>query len=344
MGLIKIPNKPVSSNKNDLTQKSTLQGDDQAIGTTGTPSAEAPKPFIDKLTVNLTFQSHEQACETHGATYAALTSGDTDSFASVTQPAKGFKLAKQIVVSNCPSPPRIDYSYDKDAAKGVNFARRIRIEFNPSKLGFDGLKNMHAILSTMMDGGWRLFVNHGRISRLDVAVDLVGVRITKLMIVPPKAVVSQTWNSSKGKIETYQWGKPKGSFTQIYNKTAQMQARGLSVSGPQVTRFERRLKQPPSKSLTMLAELENPFAGFVLTTTVPEAPDDGPSYVWPLFCDSVTVRGLHAALQLLPEHKRPVYKKQFTNAGPDWWDPDAIWAQWPAVVQQSKIGDPKAWS
>ena len=344
MGLIIIPKKAVPSNKNDLTQKSTPQGNVPTVDTNGIPDTETPKPFIDKLTVNLTFQSYEQAYETHGATYAALTSGDTEFFASVTKPAKGFKLAKQIVVPNCSSLPRIDYSYDKDATKGLNFARRIRLEFNPSKLGFDGLKDMHAILSTMMDGGWQLFVNHGGISRLDVAVDLVGVRMTKLKIVPPKAVVSQTWNSPKGKLLTYQWGKPKGSYTQIYNKTAEMAARGVPVSGPQVTRFERRLKQPACKWLTKLADLENPFAGFVLTTTMPEAPDDGPAYVWPLFCDSVSVRGLHAALQLLPEHKRPVYKKQFAQAAPDWWGPDAIWAHWPTVVQQSKIGDPKAWT
>jgi hypothetical protein len=123
-----------------------------------------------------------------------------------------------------------------------------------------------------------------------------------------------------------------------------MKSRGIEVSGPQIARFERRLKQPPCKILTKLAELENPFAGFVLTNAIPEAPDDGPAYVWPLFCDSVSVRGLHAALQLLPEHKRPVYKKQFANAAPSWWNPDAIWAQWPAVIQEMKIGDPQAWA
>ena len=311
MVLIKIPKKAVSSNKNDLTQKSTPQGIDQAIDTTGIPDTETPKkPFIDKLTINLTFQSYQQAYETHGATFAALTSGDTEFFASVVKPAKGFKLAKQIVVPDCSSLPRIDYSYDKDTATGHNFARRVRLEFNPSKLGFWGLKSLHGILSYMIEGGWQQFVKRGRISRLDVAVDLVGVRMTKLKIVPPKAVVSQTWNSPKGKLLTYQWGKPKGSCTQIYNKTAEMESRGIAVSGPQVTRFERRLKQPACKSLTKLAGLENPFAGFVLTTTMPEAPGDGPAYVWPLFCDSVKVRGLHAALQLLPEHKRPVYKKQ----------------------------------
>lgn len=344
VGLIKIPKKAVSSNKNDLTQKTTYLGNDQAIETKGIPHPETPKPFIDKLTINLTFQSNKQAHETHEETYKALTSGDTELFASVVNPAKGFKLSKRIVVPECSSLPRIDYSYGEHPSTAENIAQRIRLEFNPSTLGHDGLMAMHATLSTMMEGGWRLFVDHGRISRLDVAVDLVGVRMTKLKMVPPKAVVSQTWSSSKGKLQTYQWGKPKGSYTQIYNKTAEMQARGLAVSGLQITRFERRLKQPACKSLTKLAELDNPFAGFVLTTAVPEAPDDGPAYVWPLFCDSVSVRGLHAALQLLPEGKRPVYKKQFAKAAPDWWDTDAIWAQWPALIEQSKVGVPEAWT
>ena len=131
---------------------------------------------------------------------------------------------------------------------------------------------------------------------------------------------------------------------QIYNKTAEMEARGKTISGPQVTRFERRLKQPTCKTLTKLAELENPFEGFILTNAMPLAPEVGKDRVWPLFCDSVSVRGLHAALQLVAEGRRPAYKKRFANAAPDWWNPDAIWAQWPKVVLQSKIGDPTAWS
>ena len=341
--LIKIPKQPVSSNKKDLTQKPTPQGADQTIQTNGIPNTDIPEPFIDKLAVNLTFQSAKQAYETHGVLYQNLT-GDAEDFPAVGKPVKGFKIARKIALPDCESYPRIDYSFTTDQATGANIGQRVRLEFNPSKLGVAGLEHLQGILSSLISGGWNEFVKHGRISRLDVAVDLIGVRMTKLKVVPPKAVVSQTWNSSKGKLLTYQWGKPKGSYTQIYNKTAEMQARGVAVSGPQITRFERRLKQPACKTLMKLAELDNPFAGFVLTTTVPEAPDDGPAYVWPLFCDSVSVRGLHAALQLLPPHKSPVYKKQFANAAPDWWNPDAIWAQWPTVVEQSKIGDPEAWT
>jgi hypothetical protein len=215
MALIKLPLKAVSSNKKDLTQKIPIEGQNQVTMQPDDASLPGtPKPFIDKLTVNLTFKSAKQAYETHAALYQALTN-DSDFFKPVGKPAKGFKLAKQIVVQDCESKPRLDYSYYVNPTNGTTLADRIRLEFNPCKLGFSGLKFLHGTLSTIVEDGWTTFIKDARISRLDVAVDLVGVRITKLKIVPPKAVVSQTWSSSKGKLQTYQWGKPTGSYTQI---------------------------------------------------------------------------------------------------------------------------------
>jgi hypothetical protein len=273
---VTFKNKQAPSNKKHLTQKIPIEEDSQATQTDDAAFPTTPKPFIDKLTVNLTFKSAKQAHETHGALYQALTN-DTDSLLSIGKPSKGFKLAKQIVVPDCPSFPRLDYAFYQDPDTGLSLADRIRLEFNPSKLGFWGLKFLHGTLGTVVEDGWKTFVTNSRISRLDVAVDLIDVRITKLKMVPPKAVVSQTWISSKGKLLTYQWGKPSGSYTQIYNKTEEMKSRGIEVSGPQITRFERRLKQPSCKTLTKLAELDNPFAGFVLTSAIPEAPDNGPA-------------------------------------------------------------------
>jgi hypothetical protein len=65
MGLIKIPKKQALSNEKDLTQKITPQGNDQATQTKRMTDTNIPKPFIDKLAINLTFQSTEQASATH---------------------------------------------------------------------------------------------------------------------------------------------------------------------------------------------------------------------------------------------------------------------------------------
>ena len=139
---ITIPKKPVSSNKKDLTPETTPQGNDQAIQTNGKPNTDIPKPFIDKLAVNLTFTSAKQAYETHGVLYQNLT-GDTEYFPSVGKPLKGFKIAKQIVLPDCEGLPRIDYSYSTDPATGAGLANRVRLEFNPSKLGVAGLEHLH---------------------------------------------------------------------------------------------------------------------------------------------------------------------------------------------------------
>jgi hypothetical protein len=76
--------------------------------------------------------------------------------------------------------------------------------------------------------------------------------------------------------------------------------------------------------LAKLAELDNPFANFVLTDAMPEAPDDGPAYVRPLFCASVSVRGLYAILRLV--------------------EPRRYLGAVACCLQEMKIGDPQAWT
>jgi hypothetical protein len=58
-----------------------------------------PKPLIDKLATNLTFQSAEQASSTQGVLSPKLI-GDKENFLFVRKPAQGFKLAWQIVPPN----------------------------------------------------------------------------------------------------------------------------------------------------------------------------------------------------------------------------------------------------
>ena len=335
MGLIKIPKKPVPSNKNETTAKSStllpkVAPEHESNGT-------APAPIIDKLAITWGIESGEMAQLVHGGLYQALTNGD-DAFAPVHKKLKGFNIGKELILPSTNHRPRIDYHHQN------GLAQRVRLEFNPSKLGYEGLKSLHVILGTMTPNGWKHFIKHGKISRLDIAVDLVGVRLSKLKMLPPSGQQSQAWWGSAGKLETYQWGKPKGSHTQLYNKTLeQKKKRGVELPGPQITRIERRLKNGVCKTLSALEALPNPFDGIVLTTSLPQAPEQGPAYVWPLFCDSVAQRGLDQAVKLLPKEKKTAYRQQFQKAAPPWWDPEAIWAKWPEALKALKLADPAAW-
>lgn len=299
------------------------------------PKPETPKPFIDRLTVNLHFDTADEAADAHATIYNALTK-DGERYKSAKK-ASGFNLSRRMVLSGFEAEPFVNYSH-KDGMAGT-----FRIEFNPARLGVEGLAAMHAELGLIIDGGWNTFIKRAHISRLDVAVDLPGVRLTKIGIAPPKSLASQTWSNAKGKLETYQWGNPKGTLTQIYNKSAQMAKKGTPLPGPQTMRVERRLRQPKCKTLLQLKNLPNAFAGIVFTTTIPPAPNVKPAAMWPLFCDSVQVRGLNAALQLLSPTLRQRFKKQFSDAAPEWWNPDAIWEQWPPALKQSRLTDLAAW-
>ena len=231
-----VPLDAVSSNKNQTVPISDPAGEDPDPSI-GSPDTQAPAPFIDKIAIVLTPKSAELAHQIHAMIYTSMT-GDTEFFTSAGKPLKGFRRAKLMVLPGHDERPRIDYSYQGE------LAGRVRIEFNPNKLGFWGLKLLHGMLLLIIPDGWRTFVTDGRITQLDVAVDLVGVRITKLMMQPPIGQSSQAWWNTGGKLLTYQWGKAKGTHTQIYNKTAEQLKKGMVLPGPQVNSCRAPLEEP----------------------------------------------------------------------------------------------------
>lgn len=105
------------------------------------------------------------------------------------------------------------------------------------------------------------------------------------------------------------------------------------------------MRPQPPLPLAKLGTLPNPFASLQLVTaqTAPPPKEGKPDYVWELFLDSVTARGCPSALKLLPEAKRTAYRKWLLKHPTPWWDPDAIWAKWPAVLDELKIAVAEKW-
>jgi hypothetical protein len=83
--------------------------------------------------------------------------------------------------------------------------------------------------------------------------------------------------------------------------------------------------------------LSNPFkAAKLLKMPGPPVSEKKP-YMWSLFTDSVSVRGLPAALALLPSEKRTAYRKHLKLFEHELWTPDEIWAKWPACLAEYKL-------
>ncbi len=69
-------------------------------------------------------------------------------------------------------------------------ATRLRLDFVPVDLGPQGIQDLHIVLITLMPGGWEYFLKHGKITRLDVAVDFPGLAMDDFHFLPTKGATS----------------------------------------------------------------------------------------------------------------------------------------------------------
>ena len=75
---------------------------------------------------------------------------------------------------------------------------KVRIEFVPVDLGPQGLEELHAALFALMDQGWAFVVEHGRITRLDVAVGFPKVTMDQFHFLPQQGATVTQWKQDGG--------------------------------------------------------------------------------------------------------------------------------------------------
>lgn len=185
--------------------------------------------------------------------------------------------------------------------------------------------------------GWEYVVKHGRITRLDVAVDIPDARPDHFKILPQLGLTTQKW-AVDGKSQTFTLGLPKGNQTLVYNLKAKRLKQGKSWPGKARVRVERRLRQPAPYKLSLLSQLANPFLAAKLIR-MPGPPPKTKPWMWSLFTDSVSVRGLPAALALLPADRRTAYRKYLDKFAHEKWAPEQIWAKWQQYVTECELGE-----
>jgi hypothetical protein len=348
MVLIKIKKKAPSNKTQTLTDKAS------AKALTSSPlasKASAPIPFIDKISVvldHLSDTAHNQAAKNLAHTaYCSLMEGQgaKDDFIDAGSKAKWgtYKWAKRVVlpsVADQKKYPLLQCSYDASTKSLV----QLRIEFVPVDIGFEGLEELHSTLGGFLFNGWGTFVKYGRLTRIDVAVDFTAVSIDDFHFLPLQGATTRQWRVN-GKLQTYTHGKPNGNHTAVYDRKEKRIAQNKSWHGKEGIRIERRIKSPPISKLTDLPILPNPFSSMMMVS-LPKAPPSEQSkmlYVWDLFRRAADAQGLTAALALLPVEKRTLYRKHLDAHKQPWWDPEAIWSNWPVMLDELKLASFKSW-
>ena len=75
-------------------------------------------------------------------------------------------------------------------------------------MGADGFVELQSILMCLMDYGWGSVIEHGKITRIDIAVDLPNTRPAAFAVLPQQALVTKDWVVN-GKLETSRWASPR---------------------------------------------------------------------------------------------------------------------------------------
>jgi hypothetical protein len=312
--------KIAASNKNQTHQEKPTQE--------SVPDPKVPSPFIDKITIVVNFLEAD-ATAVYNAVWTAI--HDKGVFNDTGYKAKsGYNLAKWLHLESTVARALFQFKYENKKAI------KCRFEFNPRKLGESGIDELRAIAVILMNGGWEYVVKHGRITRIDIAVDIPNTRPENYAILPQQGLTSQKW-AVNGKLQTFVLGTKKGNQTILYNKKAKRLSQGKKWSGKAAVRIERRLRNPSPYKLSLLHKLLNPFlAAKLLKMPGPPAWEKKP-WMWSLFTDSVSVRGLPAALKILPAERRTAYRKHLAQCAHELWTPDQIWAKWPACLAKYKL-------
>ncbi len=214
--------------------------------------------------------------------------------------------------------------------------REICLDLWPRAMTVGDFDLMYANLTCFVHQGFRYFHDHGKITKIEVSTDLANLKMAEIHVVPDITTTAKTW-SKEGQIETIVLGKTNvGNSTRIYDRGKKRLDKGQVHPIYEGVRVERILR-PKGLTLPTLAQLKNPFAGLAIVT-LPSKPITEPKdYIWEMFTDTVKLRGLPAALKLLPEEKRAEYRKWFKSHGHPKWDATEIWNKWGAYLMYSGL-------
>ncbi|MEO6967856.1 MAG: hypothetical protein ABI132_05285 [Rhodanobacteraceae bacterium] len=210
-----------------------------------------------------------------------------------------------------------------------------RLEYNPAKI--DPV-NFRWIIEALLPGGWTDFVNCAVCTRIDLAVDITGIKVDELITYWPGMRRSRQFFSSGKTLEnsnelptlqTYEIGAYGGvRHVTIYDRNEQIRRENkklivkVPVPTQPVTRIEFRIR--PKAGWVEVAGIQNLFAELQVGefASLPSLVDDEKFRLFIALCQA---QGVHNALLILTESTRKSYKKRLQQTAPQWWQPAKIW-------------------
>ena len=212
----------------------------------------------------------------------------------------------------------------------------IRLDCNPARINLGVFKEYLANTALNYNIGFDYLLKHGKVTRIDFAVDIDSEQVEDLYYHYDKMKYVEIVHTKSGRTE-YIGGKTKTEKrVVIYDRTPAIKAHNykksyfppLQIPVPEqdIMRVEIRLR--PNKSFVDLHGMTNPFKPLCISAPKPNN-DDLP---WKLFLPLARFEGAQASLARLSKHMRKVYKDKLEKAAVPWWHPDKIWEQYPKLM------------
>src|SRR6185295_6024415 len=233
-----------ASNKTQTPVKTTAEGNVSVTEPVSVHSGYIP--FIDKISITVKLPSSDVAAIYADVEQALLVKG----IFQWAKPSPRFKNARLISCSG--TSERVLFHFGSKEPTSPD----CRLEFNPAKVGHDGLLGLDCVLQELFPDGWSYVTKHGGVSRIDVAVDIPGIRMDEFLFLESQGLTQRRIGRS-GHLQTLYAGLPHGNQTRIYSKSGEMKAKGTPLSHS-VVRVECITRNPHLK-VHDLVKLPNPF-------------------------------------------------------------------------------------
>lgn len=215
------------------------------------------------------------------------------------------------------------------------YVHDIRLEFNPARVGEDGMKTIRIVLRHVLGKDYKRNILAGNITRIDGAVDICKASANDLLICTDHHRESSLWvrNFNRDGVET--WATETTALGSVhsdyyvskYDKSAQLWRIWNKILDHLRTRIEIRYHPRDCRNRYLrvkdLWQANNPF-NRLRVIYLPGFDDPDPFFNLVVYASRSA--GLEAALGLITDrNKRSRYRKHLVQHLPDWWNPEAFW-------------------
>lgn len=295
----------------------------QTQGLASTPPSNKPLLFIDKLSMTFSIKSKE-----HQQWIAGCLMDLSKATDGVWQPARGgsYKYAARYHLLNedstgAQSPWTKNFVLFQAQPRNGQ-GGYLRMEWNPAR--FSAVQRDR--LFKMLDDYFDLpppRVDEAKVTRVDIAVDLPGVRIGDYAFERAKSPIRTNVLRLDNLETTYLGKKFNGQFC-VYDKSAQ-----LGDTSAEITRVETHIC--PNKIASGLHTMSNPFKSVRVTDLAKLDLGVGEPHMRTLR-RAIRAEGMAGPLSDFPAIAAAKHKVAILAAGAKFWQPVELWKSWPAAI------------